>query len=799
MGRRTEGEFQGMKPGVNFRANSFLAAAAVALVLLCAGLYGFAATDSSSQLIRVYMCVAAAILLQLLLYFVLLRLNKSGKGLSERRWMSAAAGTVVALAGVAAVCSRFPTTGAFEGLPLWLMLAGVLVFLLVLWPWVNRPAPGREDWQSWLPVIGIYLFSLMCYAAFCYVPNLLNGSGHQIHHVTAVTQGIYNAAFSEPYTVRTTGVYGHYAIFFWPFLHLFGHKPQTVAVMFVVCGALVQTMITALLLRTVRSKALVVLAVLATANLTANSETAYLQVFPLRHLWPLFILLLTVCWLQKGGFTRKRVILGYVVCSLAIVWNTDSGLVALVAFTAFVWIWHWQTRRPWDRTMMKVYAGTVAGMVGAVLGMMLVINLYNLACGGPIILRACFFPLIGNDGYTQMLAENLLESGGIGWLLPILLFTGSILLGLTTTTWAPAATEEGRETRLYLLLVGVMGIGQSYYYFNRSVAGTTCIQPYQILCMALLASYALPVTRAAEERLWKGVRAGVGILMVFALCGLSLSALLGVVPTLDTRIEAGTYSMQTLLDVAAEVEAEVPANTYALGHFTQEIYAQLGWDPGYHERDVSDIQCDIRVAKENNDETALAMLADVNSQDAVLIHQWQMGAILDNNELVPEFGIPSSDPVLYYCSRNAEIPSAFDTADLGKNSLPIYQTKSTGINRRDQHYDFETQPYADMLLAADEIAQRGFRLVVTVTPEMFTENGTEGFTLNLLVEGQNVGSLTVGASEEEQTLQMDVPAEQMPAIPEDGLYHVELVCESDTEPKSGAVMYNLIYAGAPAE
>ncbi len=790
-----------MKPGVNFRANSFLAAALAALAAMCAGLYGFAATDSSSQLIRVYVCVAAGILLQILLYHILVRLQSKGlKGLPDRVWITVPAAALVILAGGAAFCSRFPTTGAFEGLPFWLMLAGVLVFFLVLWPWLNRPAAAQTDWQAWLPILGIYLFSLACYVAFCYVPNLLNGSGHQIHHVTAVTQSIYNAAFSEPYTVRTTGVYGHYAIFFWPFLHLFGHKPETIAIMLTVCGAAVQTLITALLLKTVRSKALVVLAVLASANLTANGEDAYLQVFPLRHLWPLAVLLLTVHCLQKGGFTLKRLVIGYVLCSLSIVWNTDSGLVTTVAFTAFVWIWHWQTRNPWDRSMVRVYAGTVAGMIGAVLGMMAIINLYNLACGGQLLLRGCFFPLIGGDGYTQMLAENLLDSGGIGWLLPILLFTVSILLGLTATTWVPVESGQDRLPRLYLLVFGVMGIGQSYYYFNRSIAGTGCIQPYQILCMALLASYALPVGKEAADRLWKGVRAGTGILMVFALCGLSFSAIVGVVPTLNKRIEKGTYSMQSLLDVAAEVEAKVPQNTYALGDFTQEIYAQLGWDPGYHQRDVSDIECNIRNAKAKNDETALAMLADVNSQDAVLIHAWQMGAILDNNELVPEFGIPSSEPVLYYCTRNGVIPSAFDTTELGKNSLPIFQTKSTGINRRDQHYEFETQPYADMLLSADEIAQRGFTLTVTVTPDMFEQNGLDGFTLNLILEGQVVGTLDAAVPQEEiATLQLDVPADRMPAVPEDGLYHVELVCESDTEPKSGAVMYNLTYAGAPAE
>lgn len=780
------------------KSDSFVLATVAAMAIMCAALYTFGATDHSSQLIRVYICIAGGLVLQLLLYRGLRFLH--GRGLPElpqNRILAGVAGAVVLIAGMAAVVTRFPTEGIWAQMPRWLMLAGLVLFFAVLWPWLSAP---QGEQGGWLPVVGVYLFSAFLYAAFCYVPDLLNGSGHQIHHVTAVTQSIYNAAFSEPYTVRTTGMYGHYGIFFWPFLHLFGHKAQTIAVMLAACGVLAQTLLTAVLLRTVRSRAVVVLALLASTCVAANTETAYLQVFPLRHLWPLAILLYTVCCVQKGELSGRRMAVGYLLCCLAVVWNTDSGLVALVAFTIFVWLWNWRVCKPFSRDMLKVYFQTIAGTVAAVLGMMLLVNLYNLLCGGPVILRACFYPLLGGGGYTQSLSENLLDSAGIGWLLPILLFSVCLLVGLTATTWIPVE-RSGDDSRLYLAMVSVMGIGQSYYYFNRSIAGTSCIQPYQILCMAMLASAVVPLANRAAGRhsLWRGTLAGAGCLMAGTLCGLALTALTGVVPTLSARLESGTYSMQTLLDVAAEVEAKVPPNTYALGDFTQEIYAQLGWDPGYHQRDVSDIQCDIRVAREQNDETSLAMLADVNSQDAVLIHAWQMNAIIDNNDLVPEFGIPESEPVVYYCSRNVDIPAAFDTEELGKNSLPIYQTKSTGINRRDNHYEFETQPQADMLLAADAIHENGFVLRVDTDKELFSSNGQAQFAIDVILDGKTVGSLPVTAAEDPQHLELTIPASEMPDIPEDGLYRVELVCRTEQETADTTVMYYLTYAGAPAE
>lgn len=788
-----------MNSDLNCRANSFLLATVAAMAALCAALYMFGATDQSSQLIRVYLCIAGALVLQIFLYHGLVRLHGHGlPTLPGLRWGAAVVGAVVFAAGLAALVSRFPKEGVWEQIPVLPMAAGLLLFVCVLWPWLSRPE-GQE--RSWLPVVGIYLFAALSYGAACYIPNLLNGSGYQIHHVTAVTQSIYNAAFSEPYTIRTTGMYGHYAIFFWPFLHLFGHKSQTIALLLALCGVAAQTLLAAILLKTVRSRAVIALGLLASACVTANMETSYLQTFPLRHIWPLAVILYTVSCVSKDKLGLRRMAVGYLLCCLAIVWNTDSGLVATVAFTLFIWLWNWRRQKPYARSMWKVYLQTVVGSAAAVAGMMVIVNLYNLLCGGPVILRACFYPLLGGEGYAQGLSANLLDSDGIAWLLPILLFSGCILLGLTVTSWLPIAPDWKADSRFCLALFGVMGIGQSYYYFNRAIAGTGCIQPYQILCMTVLASLVLPATKKSLQGLavWQGALAGVGGLMTVALCGLSLTAVTGAVPALSTRFEDGTYSMQSLLDVAAEVEAKVPQNTYALGDFTQEIYAQLGWDPGYHERDVSDIQCDIRAAKETNDQTALAMLADVNSQNAVLIHPWQMGAIQDNNELVPEFGIPESEPVLYYCSRNVQIPSAFSTEDLGKNSLPIYQTKATGINRRDKQYNFETVSDADLLLAADAIHEKGFVLRVDTDQELFNSNGQEQFTIEVLLDGISVGTLPVQAAADSQHLELTVPATEMPDIPADGLYRVELVCHTSQEVSDATVMYYLTYAGAPAE
>ena len=90
-------------------------------------------------------------------------------------------------------------------------------------------------------------------------------------------------------------------------------------------------------------------------------------------------------------------------------------------------------------------------------------------------------------------------------------------------------------------------------------------------------------------------------------------------------------------------------------------------------------------------------------------------------------------------------------------------------------------------------------LRVDTDDELFSSNGQEQFTIEVLLDGTSVGTLDVQAARDPQHLEMTAPASAMPAIPEDGLYRVELVCHTVEEVSESTVMYYLTYAGAPAE
>lgn len=771
-----------------------LIAGFVSAIVLLLLLQGIARLDFASQLVRIYGCIAIAFVVELLLYLWLERRNFSGrKGLpAGRGWFW----------GGALICLSFCMIIQWQLMPeseMWkltspaLLLAFAVCLLLTQAPMIFRGT--RASVLDRVALLTAAAITLVAYVTYCYVPNLLNASGYTLHHFTAVTQSIYNAAFSTPYTVRTTGMYGHYAIFFWPFLKLFGHEPQTVAMLMALCGAIAQILFILLLCRVVQSNILRILTIFAGTMLVATGTETYYQMWPLRYLWPQAVLLYLLCCLKKDKIGVRQFFAGYLLCCLATVWNTETGLVLTAAFTVGIWLIHWQKKAPASREMLAVYGKTLAGAAASIIGMVAIINGYNLMCGGPMIFQACFFPLLGGNGYVEGL-ETEMQGIDLPSLVPIFVFFFAVSLGLSATRWLSGNGQSPR--RLMLGLVGTMGFAVSYYYYNRTIAGTGCTYSYFILCVAIVVEAAAPaVVRLADGTSFrKGLRCGAGVFAALLLCINSVEMIVVGTQTLADKQKRGFYSTESLESLAMQVSQYVPANTYAFGYITQEIYGILGWDPGYHQRDVSDVNYDPKSAREREDVTSLQIQADVNAQDALLIHEDQMSVISENLALVPEFGLPTSEPVLYYCTRNGQIPAAFDTSEIGRSSLPIFQTKSTGITREHNGYRFGVQHQTSLVLSGSEIQKSGLYLNITASSELFAQLSVDQFMLHLFVNDTELGALSVESLETAQNCELSIPAQQMPVPDENGMYQIRLECSADTELPEETVLYWLNYLGA---
>ncbi len=658
-----------------------------------------------------------------------------------------------------------------------IMPVAVVIVITAVILFLSASQPINKNKIVGCLVIFSYIFSAYQYALYAYNPNIFVTDAW---HMTAVQTSIYNIAFDTPFTAASSSIYGHYALFFLPIVKLFGHREIVIAIGMTFFGVLSQALFLYSVHKLVRSDILRIIGALASvATVTAIRSAVYWQAQPMRVL-PVSVIMAYAVWCYSHGnkLNLKRVIVGYGLCSLCILWVTDIGIAVTLAYSAYVCIWHWQYVRIFSRKMWRVYLTVVLGLVGAVIGMMLVTNIYNLLCDGPVILEACFYPFVDGSGFVTWLEFPFIW-GNRSWIYVTLLFMFCLVLGLVGKRHA--AFFEKPELMPYLALMAILGLCSATYYYNRAAYLNLDVTiTSAVLCMMLLAQIGLRQAGQIRTNTNKGI-AYIAVNSVFiclsAASVLSLTTLSCLVlqqwpVTLTSR--QWRYNEDSLKSYAQIVRDEVPPNTYAFGQLTQEIYAQLGWDPQYHLKDVSDLFGD----------GITEVLAEVNAQDTLLVNISSSIDTLIQREsgLKPQKAIPENDPIFYYYTKDTPYPSECDFNASAKNDLLTLKTFATGIKRDSDTNAFRCDKKASLTLNA--LKQRGSELELRVSFPPDTSNSlaeSEAFSVHILVNQTEVGAIICNPSDEKKEYSLTIDSTKMPTPNDDGTYFIELTadCQSD--------------------
>jgi hypothetical protein len=307
----------------------------------------------------------------------------------------------------------------------------------VLTAWVLYDVYRGKD-ASAVFTYAVYLCAvLLVYFSFLYLHMT------DVYHGIAYTESIYNAVHGVPYTRITTGIYGHYGIFFGLILRIFNGNAVMMAHLIALSGALAAVACCYCVHSLTKRNALRVIGVLCAVFTTiVLREHNYWQLQPHRVLIPL-LTVAYLCYMAKGGrYGVKHLALGFVLTGVGIVWNTESGLFATAAFMLGVVAHDWQTKKPFARSMWLRYAALIGGAVGALAGAILLVNLYNLCCGGPFILKDFFFPVF-EGSYMNGFLKIGPPYGVQAWILVLILFFGVLLYGV----WHTRALRDGEGDR----------------------------------------------------------------------------------------------------------------------------------------------------------------------------------------------------------------------------------------------------------------------------------------------------------------------------------------------------------------
>ena len=468
-----------------------------------------------------------------------------------------------------------------------LFLAELAVFF---WLYENLSLTEKKgEWIVWLTYAALVILIFYC----MYTPNIY-GRGEQgdNYHAHAYFNSVYNVYQGVPYTHNVTSIYGHYGLFFKIPMKLVHGDFRAFVLMMAGLGALTYIGAFLVLQMLVRSRILRVVAAFALAFPVLGMRGGYYwQVWPHRVLFPVLLLLYGTVILKKKRSNLLTATGGYLICLLAILWNTETGLLLTVSW-AGLYISRLLSRKKWKiKELLFSIGAQLAGMLLAFVGAYGIVNLYNLSKHSPMnSVRDFLIPLL-SDGYMTDILHLDLPTYPSAYMAVITLFLTGVALGIAG--WFGDKEEHRWETDLiFMLSVGALGC--LVYYMNRpSYHNLDCISISAVLLAAYLAQHGLDFVKKngwkniARTTFYEVVRGGIGIICAASVLAMGTGTILQF--SQNSKIKENFHNTAEFEDFAQQVAAVVPANTHGFGLNVAEVYSMLHWSTQCFTMDFSDM------------------------------------------------------------------------------------------------------------------------------------------------------------------------------------------------------------------
>ena len=460
------------------------------------------------------------------------------------------------------------------------LIFGIILFLaellILTWMYAKISVPGRDgEWIVWLTYV--VLTVLILYSM--YTPNIF-GRGEQSdsYHCHAYFNSVYNIYQGMPYTHNVTSIYGHYALFFKIPMKLLHGDFRAFVMMLAMVGTLAHVCAFLTLQLLVESRALRIAGALAIAFPILGMRGGYYwQVWPHRIVFPMILLLYGAVILKKNyrGFISTAG--GYLICLLAVLWNTETGIFLAISWAAMYVSRYFSENRVKIGKLLINIAVHVAGIVFSVLGAYGTVNLYNILKHSPVNSLEDFLVPLLSSNYMEGVLHLDMPLYPCAYMAVIMLFLMGISVGLSG--WFQEEKKQcwNREL-IFLLSVGALGC--LVYYINRpAYHNLDCVALPAAILSAYFGQYGLRFIRNKE---WKNFgkissthvfRAGVGLICTAAVLAMSTGTVLQFAQ--NSQIKENFHDMEDFEGLAAQVAEMVPGNTPAFGINIPEIYSLL--------------------------------------------------------------------------------------------------------------------------------------------------------------------------------------------------------------------------------
>ena len=308
-----------------------------------------------------------------------------------------------------------------------LFLAELAIFF---WACQNVCFPEKDgEWIIRLVYAALVL--LVFYSM--YTPNIFGrGELSDAYHGHAYFNSVYNIYQGMPYTHNVTSIYGHYGLFFKIPMELVHGDFKAFVAMVAGIGAFAHICAFLILELLVKSRVLRVLGALAvTFPVLGMRGGFYWQVWPHRVIFPMLLFLYGAWILKKELCNFWTAVGGYLICLLAILWNTETGLILTVAWAGMLISRFLSVGKIKIRRLLWLSFAQFAGMAGAVFGAYGTVNLYNILKHSPANSFEDFLiPLLSGSYMTGVLHLDMPTEPN-AYMAVITLFLTGTALGMT--------------------------------------------------------------------------------------------------------------------------------------------------------------------------------------------------------------------------------------------------------------------------------------------------------------------------------------------------------------------------------
>lgn len=424
-------------------------------------------------------------------------------------------------------------------------------------------------------VLWSLLFSGMA-GAFTYVPNLFKNPLWHSYHIHAYTNSIVNTMAHAPFDEVNCSIYGHHGLIYYPLVKLLGGDYLAIALSIAFFAFVMYLCACYVLDALIDNDYLYAAAVAALigTTLTYFGGGNYFQIIPHRYLFPL-LTLAYITRLEKilPGKPRSRL------CDLflgaaAIIFNLETGLCCSVVLAAYRFFG--TEFRSVKHFLVKVFKALLCVTVCFALAYILV-NLYNLACGGNWNSLSTFIYPIGSESYDMSeILRTPIQNPLTGYTLHMIVFCAGLFDALYRLH-----SRKNNARNMILLSTALSGLGSLIYFMNRSAATCLAITHIQLIIILAAASKEFlkinmeKLSLASLRRLFLSTETIASVLLISFFAGESL---LSIENTLINRMTT-VYETVSLQDDIAAFDKWLPDDAAAFGMAMPEIYCMMERDP----------------------------------------------------------------------------------------------------------------------------------------------------------------------------------------------------------------------------